>query len=169
MPNPVDELIGEWLARAEHDLRVAEFLLTMPDPPPESIGFHAQQCAEKALKAFLTLRRVRFERRHDLNYLIDLRVPMVSPPVPAGKPCPLGKRFTVETDSPTGMFPVGIHSVVKVRYRLPGSGHCSLESWVNASTTISSPTSATSRKISSTAPLPSVKSNSYVPVVLFNS
>jgi len=24
------------------------------------------------LKAFLTLRRVRFERRHDLNYLIDL-------------------------------------------------------------------------------------------------
>ena len=76
MPNPVDELIGEWLARAEHDLRVAEFLLTMPDPPPESIGFHAQQCAEKALKAFLTLRRVRFERRHDLNYLIDLCVPL---------------------------------------------------------------------------------------------
>ncbi len=42
MPAPVDELTGEWLARAEHDLRVAEFLLTMPDPPPESIGFHAQ-------------------------------------------------------------------------------------------------------------------------------
>ena len=33
MPDPVAELIGEWLARAEHDLRVAEFLLTMPDPP----------------------------------------------------------------------------------------------------------------------------------------
>ena len=76
MPDPVAELIGEWLARAEHDLRVAEFLLTMPDPPPESIGFHAQQCAEKALKAFLTLRRARFERRHDLNYLIDLCVPL---------------------------------------------------------------------------------------------
>jgi HEPN domain-containing protein len=50
----------------------------MPDPPPESIGFHAQQCAEKALKAFLTLRRVRFERRHDLNYLIDLCAPLDS-------------------------------------------------------------------------------------------
>jgi hypothetical protein len=37
MPNPLGELIGEWLARAEHDLRVAEFLLTMPNPPPESI------------------------------------------------------------------------------------------------------------------------------------
>ena len=23
MPDPLDELIGEWLARAEHDLRVA--------------------------------------------------------------------------------------------------------------------------------------------------
>jgi HEPN domain-containing protein len=78
MPDPLDELIGEWLARAEHDLRVAEFLLTMPDPPPESIGFHAQQCVEKALKAFLTLRRVRFERRHDLNYLIDLCTPLDS-------------------------------------------------------------------------------------------
>ena len=76
MPDPVDELVGEWSARAEHDLRVAEFLLTMPDPPPESIGFHAQQCAEKALKALLTLRRVRFERRHDLNYLIDLCAPL---------------------------------------------------------------------------------------------
>ena len=78
MPDPLDELIGEWLTRAEHDLRVAEFLLTMPDPPPESIGFHAQQCAEKALKAYLTLRRGRFERRHDLNYLIDLCTPLDS-------------------------------------------------------------------------------------------
>jgi HEPN domain-containing protein len=78
MPDPLDELIGEWLTRAEHDLRVAEFLLTMPEPPPESIGFHAQQCAEKALKAYLTLRRVRFERRHDLNYLIDLCTPLDS-------------------------------------------------------------------------------------------
>jgi HEPN domain-containing protein len=44
----------------------------MPDPPAESIGFHAQQCAEKALKGFLALHRIPFERRHDLNYLIDL-------------------------------------------------------------------------------------------------
>ena len=78
MHSLVDELIGEWLTRAEHDLRVAEFLLTMPDAPPESIGFHAQQCAEKALKAFLTLRQIHFERRHDLNYLIDLCVPLDS-------------------------------------------------------------------------------------------
>jgi HEPN domain-containing protein len=72
MSDPVRELASEWLTRAEHDLRVARYLLTMPDPPPESVGFHAQQCAEKALKAYLTLHQIRFERRHDLNYLIDL-------------------------------------------------------------------------------------------------
>jgi HEPN domain-containing protein len=40
------------------------------------VGFHAQQCAEKALKAYLTFHRVSFERRHDLNYLIDLCAPL---------------------------------------------------------------------------------------------
>jgi HEPN domain-containing protein len=70
------ELAQEWLTRAEHDLRVAQYLLTMDDPPPESVGFHAQQCAEKTLKAYLTLHRVPFERRHDLNYLIDLCAPL---------------------------------------------------------------------------------------------
>jgi HEPN domain-containing protein len=76
MHDPVSELAQEGLVRAEHDLRVAEYLLTMPDPPPESVGFHAQQCAEKALKGFLTLHQVPFERRHDLNYLIDLCTPL---------------------------------------------------------------------------------------------
>lgn len=78
MRDPASDLAREWLIRSEHDLRVARYLLTMPDPPPESVGFHAQQCAEKALKAYLTFHRVTFERRHDLNYLIDLCVPLDS-------------------------------------------------------------------------------------------
>ena len=78
MHDPASELAREWLVRAEHDLRVARHLLTMSDPPPESVGFHAQQCVEKALKAYLTFHRVSFERRHDLNYLIDLCAPLDS-------------------------------------------------------------------------------------------
>jgi len=78
MRDPVRELAQEWLVRAEHDLRAARYLLTMPDPPPESVGFHAQQCAEKALKGYLTLHQIPFEYRHDLNYLIDLCVPLDS-------------------------------------------------------------------------------------------
>jgi HEPN domain-containing protein len=76
MRDPASDLAQEWLMRAEHDLRVAEYLLSMPDPPPESVGFHAQQCAEKALKGFLTFHQAPFERRHDLNYLIDLCAPL---------------------------------------------------------------------------------------------
>ncbi len=72
MNDLIRELAREWLARAEHDLRIAEFLRTMPDPPPEGLGFHAQQCVEKALKGPLTAFRIPFERRHDLNYLLDL-------------------------------------------------------------------------------------------------
>jgi HEPN domain-containing protein len=76
MRDPANRLAQEWLIRAEHDLRVARYLLTMPDPPSESVGFHAQQCAEKALKSFLTFNRTPFERRHDLSYLIDLCFPL---------------------------------------------------------------------------------------------
>jgi len=75
MLNPARDLALEWLQRAEHDLRVAQYLQTMPDVPVESLGFHAQQCAEKALKGYLTLHQVPFQRRHDLNYLIDLCLP----------------------------------------------------------------------------------------------
>lgn len=76
MSEPARELAQEWLTRAEHDLRVARYLLTMEEPPPESVGFHAQQCAEKALKSYLTLHRIPFEYRHDLSYLIDLCAPL---------------------------------------------------------------------------------------------
>ena len=76
MSELASDLAREWLTRAEHDLRSAEHLLTMPDPPPESAGFHAQQCAEKAIKGFLVFHGVDFKRQHDLNYLIDLYAPL---------------------------------------------------------------------------------------------
>ena len=76
MSEPARELAAEWLAKAEQDLRVARHLLSMEEPPPESVGFHAQQCAEKALKSFLTLHGIAFEYRHDLSYLIDLCSPL---------------------------------------------------------------------------------------------
>lgn len=76
MSEPARELAREWLTKAHHDLRVARYLLTMDDPPPESVGFHAQQCAEKAFKGYLTLHGIPFEYRHDLSYLIDLCAPV---------------------------------------------------------------------------------------------
>ncbi|MBC7251977.1 MAG: HEPN domain-containing protein [Anaerolineae bacterium] len=67
-----ERLAREWFDRDDNDFRSAQYLLTMPNPPYENIGFHAQQCAEKYLKGFLLYHGIRFEWRHDLSYLIDL-------------------------------------------------------------------------------------------------
>ena len=59
----LEELILEWMQKAEQDVKAARFLLDMCPQPIEVIGFHAQQAAEKSLKAVLvhavSLRHVR--------------------------------------------------------------------------------------------------------------
>jgi hypothetical protein len=50
------ELVAQWLARAEEDLGVARHLLAERLPYYTAIGFHAQQAAEKYVKAFLVAR-----------------------------------------------------------------------------------------------------------------
>ena len=37
----------------------------------DTVCFHAQQCVEKALKAYLTLADIHIERTHHLPYLLD--------------------------------------------------------------------------------------------------
>lgn len=39
--------------------------------PDEIVGFHAQQCAEKLLKAVLATHEIEFPRTHSLQYLLD--------------------------------------------------------------------------------------------------
>ena len=38
----------------------------------ETLGFHVEQAFEKALKALLTTRRIRFRHTHDIRELLDL-------------------------------------------------------------------------------------------------
>jgi HEPN domain-containing protein len=66
------ELVAQWLARADEDLGVARHLLAEGLPYYVAIGFHAQQAAEKSLKAFLVDRQVAFPKTHDLGRLLDL-------------------------------------------------------------------------------------------------
>jgi len=58
--------IGRWLIKADNDLRTAHTMMTVEDPPTDTVSFHAQQCAEKALKAFLVFKDVHVERTHCL-------------------------------------------------------------------------------------------------------
>ncbi len=60
----------EWLRQARVDLRVAR--LAPADMEWELFAFHAQQAAEKALKAVLLTRGIRFPLVYDLERLLEL-------------------------------------------------------------------------------------------------
>lgn len=60
----------EWMMRAQRDLQAARNELAASPPLPEMTAYHSQQAAEKALKAFLTLRSTPFRSTHDLVELL---------------------------------------------------------------------------------------------------
>ena len=62
----------KWMRRADEDLAVAEQLLSDGVPYFGSIGFHAQQAAEKVLKAFPVWHQIEFPKTHDLSQLLQL-------------------------------------------------------------------------------------------------
>jgi len=60
------------MEKAAEDLYVLRRLIGDPDAPDAAVGFHAQQAAEKLLKAVLTSRAIPYSRTHDLAGLVDL-------------------------------------------------------------------------------------------------
>jgi HEPN domain-containing protein len=75
--NPHDALVTEtreWLqhARADSDACAA---LIAAGLAAEAL-FHAQQCAEKAMKALLTWNQVSFKKTHDLDELKQVCLPL---------------------------------------------------------------------------------------------
>jgi HEPN domain-containing protein len=66
------ELLRQWLAKAEEDFSLAGFLVSQKTPYVNAVGFHAQQAAEKYLKAFLVNYQIEFPKTHDLGELLDL-------------------------------------------------------------------------------------------------
>jgi len=65
------ELAHEWLAKADVDLSAASALLSAGDLS-DVVAFHAQQVAEKALKAFLVWHQIEFPKTHDIERLLEL-------------------------------------------------------------------------------------------------
>jgi HEPN domain-containing protein len=58
-----------WLNKAVEDLRAGSHLLVAEPPLSGPAAFHAQQAAEKSMKALLTWRDVPFRKVHDLGEL----------------------------------------------------------------------------------------------------
>lgn len=61
-----------WVRKAENDLRNIELVLPAEDAPFDTVCFHAQQAAEKYLKALLTVHGRPFGKTHDLFQLLSL-------------------------------------------------------------------------------------------------
>ena len=72
-PEAINEA-KEWIERAELDLRLAERALQIPPVLAGGAAYHAQQAAEKALKAFLAAHDQPFPLTHNLNVLLPLCV-----------------------------------------------------------------------------------------------
>ena len=69
---PDSQITRQWIRLADHDLREAERALSEPlDPAYEISCFHAQQAAEKYLKALLVTNNISIPSTHDLVRLAN--------------------------------------------------------------------------------------------------
>ena len=69
-----DELVNLWIIKADHDLKTAKDEIAANDPATDTVCFHAQQCVEKYLKAYLVfngIEIIKSLKTHDISELID--------------------------------------------------------------------------------------------------
>lgn len=69
------DLVREWLRNAEEDFQVAQELMGRDRLTYNPVGFHAQQAAEKFIKALLTRHQIAFPKTHSIRILLELAHP----------------------------------------------------------------------------------------------
>lgn len=79
MTAPSEEIlykVNQWLILADEDLHLATYAMKMrrKAKPFRLIAYHAQQCTEKCLKAFLVYHNVDFPYTHNIRKLLSLCV-----------------------------------------------------------------------------------------------
>ena len=60
-----------WLAKSWRDLETVRRAVTGSPPLYDMAVYHCQQCAEKAVKAFLVFNGHAYEKTHDIEVLVD--------------------------------------------------------------------------------------------------
>ncbi len=66
------DLAKKWFNKGNNDLLAGEFILTMANPPADTVCFHGQQAVEKYLKGFLAFHGKETPKIHDLEELISI-------------------------------------------------------------------------------------------------
>lgn len=64
--------VERWLIKAARDLLTSKTMFSTNESTTDVVCFHAQQCAEKSLKAFLVFIEHDFPKTHDLQNLLKL-------------------------------------------------------------------------------------------------
>ena len=62
----------KWFRKAENDLLVIKNNIASDEVPIDACCFHAQQAAEKYMKAYLVSKLINFPKTHDLQSLLNL-------------------------------------------------------------------------------------------------
>ena len=65
-----EEAVKLWIQKADDDLRAAKMLVNTGDPITWIVCFHAQQAAEKYLKAFVIFHGQEHPRTHNISVLV---------------------------------------------------------------------------------------------------
>jgi HEPN domain-containing protein len=66
----ITQVVREWVTKAENDLTTAAHTLQIGEEcPTDTVCFHAQQCVEKYIKAFLVSAGIDFPKTHDIGEL----------------------------------------------------------------------------------------------------
>jgi hypothetical protein len=108
------------LTKARGDEAGLRVLGEHPEVPDDVVGFHAQQAVEKQIKAVLTAHGIRFDKTHELSYLVGLidENKIDAPPAleEAGMLTDWAVEFRYEGDEPPALDRAGaLMLVVKVR------------------------------------------------------
>ena len=89
-------VVGEWIEKAENDLKTAVHTLKLGTKcPTDTVCFHAQQVVEKYLKALLTWRGIDFHKTHDIEALVALVPRAIRPHLSASEQGTLTDYATV--------------------------------------------------------------------------
>ena len=63
-------IVNQWIDKADNDLSIAEYLYAKEEFR-EAVGFHAQQAAEKYLKAYIVTHELKFQNSRNSSEVTE--------------------------------------------------------------------------------------------------
>ena len=99
-----------WIRYAKSDLALAKVTQT-PDMLSDSLCFHAQQAAEKALKAVLIINGISFPKTHNIRTLLDLL------PKKIVLPLDVDDATSLTDYAVSGRYPNEVEDIEKAEYQ----------------------------------------------------